>query len=497
MSESTKYFNVNYMGGFVQGAKSTENKPQYDGNLDKVATDFPTKLRKQIKYINMNSTDVPAIVSEATANTIGVSINTQVNSTDNKFNDKAERLIDDFSELGVGELTNKHHFNSAMRTISDFDLLEGGIIVRHHYNPTWLIPYKYEIVSVDMVDVTKHSTIVSADGSQTVAGLVLNKWQQPTHIWLYDSSDKISSSKVHMSNITYYAEVWHSLGQQIAVSKLSSILPTLDKIDSYATAELNSAIESAKAGAYMKSSAYNEIMQIAFNNIGKLNDFNKQTDQFKTILDQLSNLGVKPNGVTPIPLDDDILFNTSKRDTVFAELNNNSEMKMTSAMGYSDLGVYNKADKVNYSAMKYVSEKNQLKASIRFDNISNKIMKDIHRRLLSVGVSIGRLPNRVEYFKNPLSYAKFKYLRQIHIDVEPTKTASANKTNIELNIKSRKEIVEERTGQRYENWVDNSIRSDIYYLKKQKELYEEAGLEVPMTESDIKNEQNNMGDDDE
>jgi hypothetical protein len=480
-----------YGGGYVEGAPvSTKGKPLYDGNIDKIDSSSSAKVRRQTHWLNVNTTDIPTMVSSATAKTIGISVNTQVESPSNSFNQQAEELIEEHNKIKVGELTNKFHFNAALRAISNFDLLDGGIIVRHHYNTEWAIPYKYELVGVDMIDTSKH-TRYEKDKPSTVAGLVFNKWNQITHVWIYDTDDKRSSKKVPYDNLTYYSEVWASIGQQVAISKLASMLPTLDRADQYGKAELDAAIEEAKAGAYVRSTAYNEIMKIAFDKVSKLNDFDKQVIEIKTILRDLAKIGVGNYGLSPIPSDDEVVFNATKRDGIYKDLNDNSEMKMSSSIGFSSLGVYSKADKVNYSAMKYVSETDNLSASIRFDNISNAIIDEIRTRIIQVGIQIGRITDRVAYWKNPAKFNKFRYLRRIKIDIEPAKTALANKTNIELKIKTKAQIIEETEGVKYETYVKKANEQELFEFtervkleQKKKEILEKAGitLEAEVTE---------------
>lgn len=476
MNTSVSLAQLIYGGGYssyAEGAKkSTLGKPLYDGNIDKIDGTSASKTRRQLHWLNVNTTDIPTIISAATAKTIGISINTQVESPSQTFNEQAESLIEEHNTVGVGELTNKFHFNGAMRAISSFDLMDGGIMIRHHYNTAWAIPYKYEILGVDMIDTSKH-TRYEKDKPSTVAGLVFNKWNQITDIWIYDSDDKRTSSKVSYDNLTYYSEVWVSIGQQVAISKLSSLLPTLDKIDQYSKAELEAAIEEAKAGAYLRSTAYNEIMQLAFRELDKLNDFDAKVVEIKTILQDLAKIGVGNYGLSPIPAEDEIVFNNSKRDGIYKDLNDNSEMKMSSSIGMSSLGVYSKADKVNYSAMKYVAETDNLSASIRFDNIANLIINEINTRLIQVGIQIGRITERAAYWKNPAKFNKFRYLRRVKIDIEPAKTALANKTNIEMGLKTKPQIIEETEGIKFETFIKKQNEQELFEFKEKVKLEQE------------------------
>jgi capsid protein len=455
---------------YLQGAKvTTAGKPLFDGNIDNKAGYSASKIRKQTHYLNANGTDIPSIVSKSTNRTIGVSVNIQIESPDEKFNESAEKWIKKFKKIGQGELTGKHHFNSAARAISDFDKLDGGVIIRHHYNIKWEMPYKYELVPVDMIDVGKNDNILKQEGQEeyTLNGLVYNKWNQITHVWIYNNSNKMTSTKVSMKNITYYSDVWASINQQTAISRLTSILPTLDQIDQYGKASLESAIESAKGGAYLKSTAYSEIMQVLQDAIKQEIATSKTDDKVGVAIDittpilkRLANAGIKPVGLTPIPHQDEVSFDNRNREGVYAELNKNAEMKMGSASGMSDMSVYSKANEANYSAMKYVSETDQISADIRFDNFTNKIFDEIISRAILIGVQIGEIKSRQDYFKNPSSYENYRYLRQIFIDIEPSKTAEANKTNIELGLKTEGKIIETRDGVKYEDFLADKIKQN-------------------------------------
>ena len=496
---------IDYTTGFFSqyadgAAVTTAGKPLQEGNLDYTAVSFAKNIRQQNHWMNVNTTDIPTMVRTNTNKTIGVSVNAQVESKSKKFNKEAEKLIETHNKIGVGELTGRHHLNKALRIMSDFDLIDGGFIVRHHYNTTWAIPYKYELVGVGMIDTTQTKYSYQTEKkTSTINGLVRNKWGQITHIWLYTSEDRNKSEKVPYKNITYYSDTWISIDQQTAVSKLVSMLKTLDQSLQYGTAELNSAIEAAKAGAYLKSQAYNEVMKVVSDTVqanangSDAKSIAKAIDLVKPVMRQLSNLGVKPHGVTPIASDDDVVFNTGKTDSQYKQLNDNNEMKMASSLGFSDIGMYKKASSANYSSIKATIEMDQITADVRFDDLKNVVLSDIFTRLIKVGVQIGLISERTAYWKNPDEFNKIRYLRQNKIDIEPAKNAQANKTNIELGLKTKGQIVEEATGVKYETFLEKKHHQELLALsyeveleKKRQELYKNAGLEIATNGDEIK-----------
>jgi capsid protein len=491
--------NLIYGGGsYADGAKvSTAGKPRLDGSIDQKDAIFPRKMREQINWLLVNEPDISAIVSSLTSKTMGINLNVQVESKVESFNAEAEELIEDFfgfefvagKEKAVCDLGGKLHFSSMTRTMSDFAALNGGFLVRHHYNPIWRIPYKVELVGVDMIDVSKGYL----ESKGTLNGLVRDEFGEITHIWLYTDPKKTVSKRVSTSDITYYSEVWVSIDQQTAVSKLTSILSRLDMASQYGIAELESAIEEAKAGHYIESSAYSELMKIVGEEISKATmgtsgagRIQAAKDLVTPILRDMGNLGLKAKGLTPVATGDKPIFNTTKRNGIYNDMNANSEMKISASQGMSDIGVYSKAADANYSSIKYTLETDQRTADIRFNDISNRVIFGILARLIQVGIQIGRISDRSAYWKMPNSFLKFRYLRQNKIDTEPAKNAAANKTNIELGVKTKGQIVEERTGTKYEAFLAKKheqdlmeIEFEVKLLAARQKAFEKEGIILP------------------
>jgi len=506
---SLRTSNLIYGGGYAEGAPViTSGKPKTDGYIDRKHPSFAKKMREQINWLNVNEPDVQAIVTSLTDKTMGVNINVQVVSSSKTFNREAEALLNEHGNFGIengvtraiGELTGEHHFNAFSRMISDFTILGGGIIVRHHYNTAWTIPYKYELIGVDMIDISKTVLYTPQDKETTINGIKRDKFGMITHLYLYTTPDKQTSTPVPYSELTYYSEVWMNIDQQTAVSKLTSILSTLDQSTQYGKATLQSAIEESKAGHYVKSTAYNELMKIVADEINSATNgqgierINNAKDLVTPILNDMANLGIKTRGLTPIASEDEVQFNTSKIESQYESLTNNSEKKTSSALGLSDIGVYSKASDANYSSIKYTLETDQRTADIRFDNFKSKVFFDINSRIIRVGIQIGRISERVAYWKNPNKFNQFKYLRQNKIDTEPSKNAVANKSNISIGVKTEGDIVEEATGIPYDVFLErkheqNSLKLDyeVKLEKLRKEKFKEAGI---VTEEDISKDAN-------
>jgi len=165
-------------------------------------------------------------------------------------------------------------------------------------------------------------------------------------------------------------------------------------------------------------------------------------------------------------------------------------MKMASSQGYSDIGAYKKASDAIYSSIKATIEMDQITADVRFDDMKNIVIDEILSRLMIVGIQIGRISQRVAYFKKPYSFNKFRCLRQNKIDIEPAKNAMANKTNIALGIDTEANIIETKYGVKYEDFIkkdieqkelkaDATLALEIRLLTKRQEAFEKAKIEDP------------------
>lgn len=488
MSTTVSLDSLIYGGGFATGAKTlTAGKPKLDGSIDHKDSTFPRRIREQISWLNVNEADIPAIVSSLTAKTIGVEISIQVESPYDNFNSQAEQYLGRFcgfsmvngTEESNCDVTGKHHFAAMARIMSDFTALHGGFLVRHHYSLAWAIPYRVELIGVDMIDISKTTRVY--DGtygkSTTLNGLERDKYGRITHVWLYTNATKMKSIRIPYSDLTYYSDTWVSIDQQTAISKLTSILSKLDDASQYGTAELQAAIEEAKAGHYIKSTAYNELMRIVAEEVAKATAgltsserIGKTKDLITPILRDLANLGVKARGATPIASEDDIIFNTSKRAGIYKDMNANAEMKISAAQGMSDIGVYSKAADANYSSIKYTLETDQRTADIRFNDLSIKVFFGVFARAIRVGIQTGEIAGRIDYWKNESKYLKFRYLRQNKIDTEPSKNAIANKTNISLGVDTAGQIVERTQGVKYEAFLASKHSESLLQIEYEVKL---------------------------
>jgi len=463
-----------YGSSIISGApESTYGKPMFDGAVENYSH-LASQSRKQLNYHGVNGTDIPSILHAVVSGVVGSGINIQSRLADKKMNDGFEALLKSHGKKKNFEISGRFHRNEALRQIVNFQHLNGGVIVRHHYSNSWDIPYRLELVSVDMIDTSK------SKGQYLKNGLQKDKYGRITHIYLFVDPDKRISKPFSMKNMTYHMTTWMNLSQYTAVSRLVTILPTLDSVLQYADAEVKAALERAKAGVYWSTELYGTILQA-------LNDeFNQsgitpaeKIAEAKDLLERLSKRGVSATGATPIPQEDKIHQVESKTDSVYETINQQAQKKASSAVGGSVVSIYKDIAQGNYSSIKAAISFDEEYYKIEFDRLQESIIDEYLERLFAIGVQTGWIPlSTSKYFKNRDLYHSWDVLRQSKRVIDEVKAANAVKTELEANTTTHARVFGEK-GLDYVTEMTKQIDLDIEVEKIRQERYKAAGLPYP------------------
>lgn len=463
MSTFYKYFTLDYYLnnlGYTKGANLgiTKHQPLTDEDLERIDITFARKTREAVRWLGANNTDIASLVSTNKTGIIGSSLNIQ-SRIENKpeVNKQIEKLIKIWSKKGNCETTGKWHLNSLLRSLVEFTDKDGGFLLRHHYNTAWKIPYRVELIEVGMIDIDAENMTASV-----LNGLKKDSYGRVTHIYLFDSSDRSTSKPIPITELEFFSPVWISISQYTSVSKFAAILPTIDKLDQYSDAELNAAIERAKAGLYWKSSLYEDIMKITRNQ----KDESVRKIQLSTLMSNISEQGVKPAGLTPIPSGDDIVNVSQPSASVYPNLVKNNRQGISAGMGLASQIVYQDSSDSNYSSIKAMMAFASIEWATRFDDLKNEIIDPIMARLIAVGVMLDKI-DIPDYFQNTDDYLNLEYMRVTEIDIEPSKTASANKTSLENGTISKREIARKR-GRNYEDVLREQLEDEVLEAQMRK-----------------------------
>lgn len=464
-----------YLGRhIVEGSpKSTKNKTLQDGHIEQYGN-YAQKSRKQINFHRLNGTDIAAIENAMVSGVIGSKINIQSRTNLNNIDAEFEDLLEEHSEVGNFDTTKRLHRDEALRKIVGFELTQGGVLVRHKYSTAWNIPYKLELVGVDMIDTTKYNETINVFN-----GIKLDKDNAIVGVYLYKDGKKNTSELVSMTNMTYYSTVWASLSQYTSVSRLVSILPTLDLKTEYSYAELEAALNKAKSGVYWSTELYSilkEALDTEFQQSGA--EPEEQVIEADALLKRLASRGVGTTGATPIPKDDTIHQIDTKSDTVYANITNNTQKEMAAATGGSQVGIYRDIEKGNYSSIKAAISFDEETYKIEFDKLVNVVIKEYLKRLFQIGVQIGRIRvSRRLFFANPRKYIKCDIMRTSKRVIDEQKKANADAKNIISGTETLTNIYSEK-GLDYITEVKKQKQKDFELEVWEKEQREKLGITI-------------------
>jgi len=446
------------------GLDIVKNEPITDDDIERIDIDFARKTREVVRWLDANGTDIGAVVNSDIFGIIGSGVNIQSRIKDKpELNESIEDYIEEWSEKGNCDTTRRFHFNSALRAMVRFNVKDGGFLLKHHVNPDWDIPYRFELIEVGMIDISKDD-----HKNNLLNGLQKDKYGAITGIYVYTDQDRDKSTLVDYTDLIFYSPVWISISQYTAVSKLSSILPTIDKMDRYTDAELQKVTEDAKAGRYWRTGLFDEILKI----VKAQKDETTRKVQLSTLMQTISEKGIKPSGLTAIPLGDDVVKTENLSASIYPNLNKALKQNMSASQGLSSQVVYQDASDSNYSSIKAMMAFAQIKWNSDFDDLYAEVIKPILKRVVMAGVTKGTLKIS-DFFTNPRKYLKFETMRVTEIDIEPSKTAQADEKKLANGTTSKREICRRR-GRNYEDVLREQLEDEKLEIDMRKEL----GVEI-------------------
>lgn len=455
--------------GYTKSAslEVVKDEPITDDDIERIDINFARKTREAVRWLGANGHDIPALVNADVSGTIGSSINIQSRIKDkDTINTQIEDYIKDWST--DCEISGRWHLNSSLRSMVEFTDKDGGFLLRHHYDPSWDIAYKFELLEVGMIDISKDKA-----KDNLLNGLQKDKYGAITGIWLYTDQDRQTSTLVDYKDLIFFSPVWISLSQYTAVSKFASILPTIDKMERYSDAELQKVIEDAKAGRYWKTSMYDDILKI----VKATKDETLRKTQLSTLMKAISESGIKPHGLSAIPLGDDIVKTENLSASIYPNINKVSKQNTAASQGLSAQVVYQDSSDSNYSSIKAMMAFAQIQWNIRFDDLYTKVIFPVLKKVVMRGVDDGSI-SITDFYLDTRKYLKFEVMRVTEIDIEPAKTANADKQKLENGTTSKREICRRR-GRNYEEVLREILEDEVLENTMRKELKIEIVEEDP------------------
>jgi hypothetical protein len=328
-----------------------------------------------------------------------------------------------------------------------------------------------------MIDTSKSSYLENLKN-----GLQTDKYGTVIGIWLYDDYEKTRSSYHSTKNMTIYSPVWMSLSQYTAVSRIVSILSTLDASIIYRTEEIKAAIERAKSGVYWHTELFAELQEALSAQL-KTYGTDQRVLEAKDLINSLSKRGVGVSGATATPKEDTVTQIDTKTESVYQALTDENQKGMSSAVGGSQVSIYRDIAKGNYSSIKAAISFDEEHYKIEFNRLVNSVIEDYLMRLFQVGVQTDRIPlARSKYFSDKEKYHNWDILRTSKRVIDEEKGAKATAKKLESKTTTRQKVyAEEGLDQMTEEGKQADVDIQIEQMKRQK--YKDAGLPYPGEEN--------------
>lgn len=456
----------------IGSPNTTKGRSTFDGKIENIS-DFTKTSRREIGFHHLNSTEIEPIIKSIVRGVVGKGITFQSRTQSDKINEQFEKLAKLHAKVGYFTADGKTHKDGFCRSMLRFQALNGGVLVRYHYNADWDIPMRLELIEIARVDTSKHNP-----RARLVHGLQRDEYNKTTGIYLFINGYSYQSELVPMEDIIFYSNDWITIDQTLAVSKLATILPSLDDMFQYSSSEVKSAIEKAKSGAYWHTELYSTIAQSLNEMIKKSNNKDDLSD-IKEMINQLAGRGVGVAGLTPILKDDTITTIDTKADSIYEALTDKLELKNAAASGSSQFGAYKDPSKANYAGLMAVTGADEADCAIEFDNLVNKFLQNYYERLFDVGIKIGAIQlSSVKFYNNKEKWLKWDILRTARIVLDVVKEATAIKRNLESGTTTHIKVYADR-GLDYVEEKLKQTNADIMLIQKNRELYINANFPIP------------------
>ncbi len=425
---------------------------------------------------NANNDLVSSVRKAFENGTIGTEIPIQMRTKDSQFNNDFEKWLKIWSLKGNCEVSGRFYRGLAERSLIGYALVQGGFIIRHHYNEKWLIPYKFEIIPLHMIDRRETITL-----NGYINGIKINSYGEIQSILIYTDNNKEISEPVSYKDLTLYLNPFLDPTQYTGLSELAPILATLDMLEQYSQAELSSAKERADTPLIIKTHLYAELLEI-LKQKAKQNGKNLTNKELSELYKKFKINGTI-KGANYIPSDDEVVQMSKAKDTVFQALDNTSKRTISSGVGLSSQSTFREMPS-SYNAALLNNQKDDREYAIALKNFTELVWREvIAKRLLESLILSGKVKAN-DYWELPYFYhisLEFQRASTAHID--PAKNETANAKALENGVKNKVDIISQQGGD-YEENIRKEIQYEISKKKIQEEMYKQNGLKVPKEENE-------------
>ena len=454
LSQSSKPVDLALLRGYsvIQGSpNSTYGKKLFDRQIENYGQ-IANRSRKEINYHYLNDTIIGAIIRAIVAGVVGKGINIQCRTANSFINDSYEAYLKEFAEAENFEVTGRWDMDEAWSQALTFLKLQGGVIVRHHYNASWEIPYRVEFVGIDKIDTSK-----TIREENVLNGIKKDKYGRVIGLYLHDDdlNYSIQSTLHDMENMIYYIEGWTSLSQYTAISRFVTILQKIDGTSEYSVAEIKAAIDRSKNNIFWHTELSTKMQQIVQDILQKETGAEGQAEELYKIASQIAaNKGNGFDGVRVTPQADKISVASNGSSSVYESLMGDSQMNMSASMGTSQISAFKDIGKGNFSSIKMATALDDRELEIDFVRLTTRIVKPILYRFFEVAIQMQKIlkkkilkkdedGNIIETKKIPLTHEEYfnnPDKKEIYHRIETTRTSKTAMSEKDQSVANRNDL---------------------------------------------------------
>ena len=405
-----------FTGGkhFNEKAEAIEYMNKNNAHYELYKAKSGAEVNKTVASLNINNDLVSSIRKATERGVIGKRVNIQSRTPYDKFNSDFEREIAIWSKRGNCEITGRYYRGLIERSIIGYEKTQGGVIIRHHTNSNWAIPYKIELVPLSMIDTSKDNIL-----ENEVNGLKINDFGEITGIYIYKDILRTESTLVPYSELTLYVVPFVDPTQYSGVSPLAPIIATLDMITTYGVAEIRSAKQRAEGAIIIKTSLFEEILKIKQQN-AKATGAGRISETELFDLYKHFKINGSLDGANYIPKDDEVENLNKNTDSIYEKLDENSKRTVSSGAGLSTQTTFREMPS-SYNSALLNAQLDNSEFEIIFEDFIELVWREvIEVRLLNALVMAGRL-KPIGYWSNPDRYRNVEFIRKSVAHIDPSK----------------------------------------------------------------------------
>jgi len=457
------YTDLKTLLNFNTNTQHAEERKTYDAD----------KINGVVSTLNANNDTVSAIRKAFGKHVIRTKLNIQSYTKKKKFNIQFEKNLKTWSKKGNCEITGRFYRGSAERwLVEDTEVLSGGFILRHHYDKSYVMGYKFEIIPLSAIDRTKIDFI-----NLLFNGIQTNKNGEITHIHIYKDHTRMDSKPIPYKELTLNVKIWLDATQYTGVSPIAPMLASLDLLQEYTMEEMKGAKKRASNNLIIRTHFYNEMKRVAqANSKGTLS-----AEALANIYEQfkLDSNGNDIIGAKYIPTEDEVVELGKSTQSVYDVLNTNTTREMSAGAGLSSMTTVGEMAS-SYNATLYFSQQEEGTYEIALEDfVENAWREVIEVKLLTGMVLVGKIKAK-DYWLNPDKYRAIEFIRASSDHIDPSKVQKARSEGIANKTKNIIDVLAS-DGVDYQD----HIAKEVEYELTRKEAFEKAGLEYVQTNIEL------------